>query len=107
MFDFRRQMGMLLSAFKRKTVQVITISRRIQKTENSKNVIYQRELCKRRTLCATVNMKLEHLMSVLKWNTTPETEELSHLIITYYTKRKQASNSNNNTSEIISNSLRC
>lgn len=52
-------------------------------------------------------MKLEHLMSVLKWNTTPETEELTHLIITYYTKRKQASNSNNNTSEIISNSLRC
>lgn len=87
---------MLLSTFKRKTVQVITISRRIQKTENSKNVIYQRELPKRRTLCATVNMKLGHLMSVLKWTTTPETEELTHLVITYYAKGKQASTSNIN-----------
>lgn len=96
-------MGMLLSTFKRKTLQVITISRRIQRTENSKNVIYQRELCKRRTLYATVNMKSGHLMSVLKWNTTPDTEELTLLVITYYAKGKRASTSNNNNKGTITN----
>lgn len=34
-------------------------------------------------------------MSVLKWNTTPDTEELTLLVITYYAKGKRASTSNN------------
>lgn len=42
-------------------------------------------------------------MSVLKWNTTPDTEELTLLVITYYAKGKRASTSNNNNKGTITN----